>query len=85
MQNINNNNRENIINFIIQTNKLIKLNKIKIKKINYSGKKVDELKKEVILVINTMKTDMHYLHEIILNSKINIENIDKYISIPKKI
>jgi len=85
IEKINNNNRQNIINFLIHANRYIKNKKLKIDKITYSGKKIYELKNDVNEVINAFKPDIIQIKEIIFNSKINIENIENYITIPKKI
>tara|TARA_Y100000816_G_scaffold292192_1_gene286297 strand:- start:1414 stop:4632 length:3219 start_codon:yes stop_codon:yes gene_type:complete len=81
---INKTNRNTIIQFIININKTIKTQQIKTKKINYSNKKLNELKNEIKHFVKS-NSNLDYIKEIINNTHIPIDNIDTLIHIPSKI
>ena len=77
-------NRNTIIQFIININKSIKTQQIKTKKINYSNKKLNELKKEIKNFVKS-NSNLDCIREIINKTHIHIDNIDTLINIPSKI
>ncbi len=81
---INKTNRNTIVNFIININKAIKSKQINSKRINYSNKKLNDLKKEIKTFVKT-NSNLNCVKDIINKTNIHIDNMDTLINIPSKI